>query len=118
MSLVTLDEAKTHLRLALDDTRDDADLTGKLAAAEAIILDELKLTDAMQTITAGWTPSTLPLRAKQAILLELGELWRFRGDDADPEAPVRWTPDQAEGATSLSPAIKGLLRLLQPKVLA
>lgn len=116
MSLVLLDEAKAHLRLSLDDTRDDEDLAAKLAAAEAIILDHLNLTPAMQTITAAWDWTTVPLAAKQAILLECGELWRFRGDDA--EAPTRWAPDNAEGSAGLAPAIQGLLRLLQPRVFA
>jgi hypothetical protein len=115
-TLVTLDEGKGHLRLPASDTAQDADVTAKLDAAEAIILDYLNLTPDMRTITAAWTAGTVPLPAKQAILLELGELWRFRGDDET--APVRWTPDSAAGDVDLSPPIQGLLRRIQPKVLA
>jgi hypothetical protein len=50
---------------------------------------------------------------KQAILLEVGELWRFRGDDT--EVPERWTPDT--GVIDLAPAILGLLRRVQPMVI-
>lgn len=106
MSLVTLGDAYNHLRLPSSDPYVDV----TLAAAEAIILDYLNLTPEMRATTAAWDVTTVPLPAKQAILLELGELWRFRGDDA-PEQPPRW-PD-----TDLMPAIIGLLRRLQPVVL-
>jgi hypothetical protein len=116
MSLVTLDEAKTHLRLPLTDTADDADLTEKLTAAETIMLTAIGSTPEMRDTIAGWTAATLPPNVRSVILLELGELWRYRGDD--PEAPPRWTPDVAEGASSFSPAITALLRLVRPQVLA
>jgi hypothetical protein len=112
-TLVTVAEAKTHLRLAPDDTSLDADLTQKLNAAEAIVLDVLNLTPDMRTMTAAWDAATVPLPVKQAILLEVGELWRFRGDDT--EVPERWTPDT--GAIDLAPAILGLLRRVQPLVI-
>lgn len=111
-TLVTLDEAKMHLRLPLTDTTQDGDLTQKTDAAEAIILDFLNLTPAMRTTTSAWTAGTVPLPVKHAILLELGELWFGRGDD--PEAPVR-QPD--DGTADLAPAIVGLLRRVQPKVI-
>jgi len=113
-ALVTLDEAKTHLRLPLTDTSHDADLMAKLDAAEAIILDYLNLTPAMRDTTAAWSAATVPLPAKHAILLELGELWWERGDDR--EGPPRWTP--TDGQPDLAPWIIGVLRRIQPLVVA
>ena len=110
MTFLTLDEAKAHLRLPLTDTDQDTDLTATVTDAEAIIVDYLNLTPGMRETTATWTAETIPLPARRAIRLELGELWRFRGDDA-PDQPPRW-PD-----TDLMPAIIGLLRRLQPVVL-
>lgn len=115
-TFVTLDEAKTHLRLPLTDATQDADLTQKLDAAEAIILDFLNLTPTMRDTTAAWDATTVPRPVKHAILLEFGELWLSRGDD--PDAPPRWTPTEAEGGIDLAPAIIGLLRRVQPKVIA
>jgi hypothetical protein len=114
MALITITEACAHLRIPEAPT--DLDLAAKLAAAEAIVLDYLNLTADMQAITAAWTPETIPLQAKHAMLLELGELWRFRGDDD--ETPARWGPNETGGGDlDLAPPIVGLLRRLQPKVL-
>jgi len=115
---VTLDEGKTHLRLALDDTSQDGDLTAKLDTAEAIILDYLNLTPAMRDTTAAWTAGTIPLPAKHAILLELAELWApGRGDATDRDGtPIRWTPESGQG--DLAPWIVGLLRRIQPLVVS
>lgn len=109
MSLVSLEDAKAHLRLAADDTSQDAVLTATLAAAEAIILDYLNTTEFMRTITESWDATSVPLLVSTAIKLELGELWRFRGDDAEP--PMRWEH------TDLSPVILGILRRWSPMVL-
>lgn len=98
--LITLPEAKTHLRVT--DAAHDADIQAKLDAAEAIILDFCNSTAYWREITPTWDGDTVPRQVKAAILLELGELYRFRGDD--PEAPERWDDHD------LSPAIIGLLR--------
>jgi Phage gp6-like head-tail connector protein len=109
MSLVSLVDAKAHLRLSVDDLSQDATLTATLAAAEAIILDFLNTTEAMRAITETWDAASVPFEVSAAIKLELGELWRFRGDDVDP--PKRWD------GTDLSPVILGLLRRWSPMVL-
>lgn len=109
MSLVPLEDAKAHLRLSADDTSQEASLTATLAAAEAIILDFLNTTAAMRTISETWDALSVPLPVRTSILLELGELWRFRGDEAEP--PRRWD------ATDLSPVILGILRRWSPMVL-
>ena len=100
--LVTLAEAKDHLGIDSLDTASDVDIQAKLDAATAIILDYCNTTAYWRDITSTWDSATVPRQVKAAILLELGELSRFRGDD--PEAPERW-PDH-----DLSPAIIGLLR--------
>jgi len=103
--LVTLAEAKTHLRITTaDGSAGDADIQMKLDAATAIIVEYCATTAYWKTTTAEWDADTVPLPVKHAILLELGELYRFRGDD--PEGPAR---DPAIGA-DLAPAIVGLLR--------
>lgn len=114
---ITLDEAKTHLRLALDDTVRDADVTQKLTSAEAAIVTDLSRTTAMVDTIAGWTPSTLPHDIRAAILLLLGESYVDRGDD--PQGPPRWSTKLSQGDSSkFSPAIEGLLASWRPKVLA
>lgn len=97
--LVTLDQAKKHLRLTGSD--DDDDLRLKLLAAQAIIVDYLTSTDEDWTATiAAWTDETVPEYVRASILLQFGELYRFRGDDID--QPVR-------DPGTLSPTIRALL---------
>ena len=109
--LVTVAEAIAHLRLLPTDV-DDADLQQKLTAAEAIILDYLNITAGMAVVIAGWTPETLPGQVRSAILLELGELYRFRGDDVSDENAPR------DPNFDLSPVIVGLLRRVVAPVIA
>jgi len=111
--LVTLQQAKDHLRLAFaeGDPR-EADLQLKLAAAEAAILDYCNTTDAWRTVTGDWAAATAPRQVIAAILLLVGELWRFRGDDGAPEIPAR------DPLTDFSPQICGLLRRTRDPVLA
>lgn len=81
MALVTLAQAKRHLRIETETTDplspEDEDLTLKVAQAEAVVLDYLG--------GAGdaWTAETVPLEVQAALFYQLGELWRFRGDDAE-----------------------------------
>lgn len=73
--LVTLAEAKVHLRLT--DTVHDADITQKRDAAQEAIL-------AYETLAAdpAWTETTVPRAVKHAILLLLTHYFEHRGDDA------------------------------------
>jgi gp6-like head-tail connector protein len=104
-TFVTLDEAKAHLHegWTTGDPR-DADLQMKLDAAEETILEYLDDVD----LVTPWTPTTVPQRVKNGILLVVGELWRYRGDDA--EAPAR---DESVGNTDFHPAVVSLLRRLR-----
>jgi len=86
MALISLEHAKRHLRLgeSLDQDREVAET---LAAAEAIVLDYVvqRRTDTASpfwvTTVASWDTVTVPPAIAAAVLLQLGELWRFRGDD-------------------------------------
>jgi hypothetical protein len=116
MSLITLEQAKRHLRLSIPVTSppDEAelDLLLKMEAAEHIILDYLGLTS--QSPPA-WTDETnVPPLVQAAILLQLGELYRFRGDDP---GTVISSPSRGE-AGSLSPVIEGMLRRYRDPALA
>jgi hypothetical protein len=97
---------KRHLQLPATDSDPDGDtdLTAKLAQAEAIILDYLK---------AAERPSTGAAAAivDACVLLQVGELWRFRGDDPDSDRPSSTPGD-------LNPTITNLLRRLRDPALA
>lgn len=85
MSLVPLRDAKRRLQLPVDVTANDADLQAILDESEAIVLDYVtqRRDDnvAWAAIVDAWTAETLPLQVKAAILVQFGELYRFRGDD-------------------------------------
>lgn len=110
MILVTLQMAKVHLK----GEHDDVDLQMKLDAAHEIVLDWInQRIDADEAVTwaetiAGWTMATVPKRVQQAILLQLAELHRFRGDDEQSATPMSVRP---------APAVELLLsRLRDPAV--
>lgn len=112
MSLITLEQAKWQLKLgAPGDTQPDPiddEVMFKVALAEAIILDYLKV---VQGSPPTWSDENdVPPVVQAAILLELGELWRFRGDDQNGQGP------QNDG--DLSPMIVGLLRRYRDPALA
>ena len=111
MALITLDQAKTHLRITGD--AHDLDLAQKMAAAEAAILSYINTTEHWRGITTTWTDeTTVPPDVQHSILLKLGELERFRGDDLSGESPAIQAP------ADMSPAITGLLRRWRDPVLA
>lgn len=105
MSLITLDQAAAHLRITLPAGSPpdplEADLQLKMAAAESIVLHYINC-NYPEGSPATWDDLTVPELVRAAILLQLGELWRFRGDDAG-------GPQQATG--DLSPAIANLLKI-------
>jgi len=82
-ALVSIVRACAHLQLpiALDtDPRDPLqdELEFKLLTATAIVLNYLKV------VPPEWVdPDTTPCDVQAAILIQLGELWRFRGDDLE-----------------------------------
>jgi hypothetical protein len=99
---VTLQQAVDHLVLqgvlvlagSPVDPR-EADLQLTLDAAEEAIFDYV-------TDRATW-PNPDAAVLKKAILIQCAELWRFRGDDDEPD-PIR-----REAPGDLSPTVKALL---------
>ena len=86
--LITKQQAIDHLRLPLEVGSPDSeianamdrDLTMKIMQASALILDYLKVS---LTSPPDWNADagTVPLVVQLATLVQLGEIWRFRGDD-------------------------------------
>jgi hypothetical protein len=110
MALVSLYQAKTHLRYT--GNANDEDLQDHLDQAEAQILDYIGSTQHWRDVAAAWTEATVPKFVQAAILLQCGELDRYRGDDQAGEGPIR------EGAEDLSPQVRELLRRTRDPVLA
>lgn len=79
MALLTLVQAKSHLRITTAD--DDVDIALKLAQAEATILERCAATSHWAPIVAAWTDVTVPLSVQAAILLLVAHLHEHRGDD-------------------------------------
>jgi hypothetical protein len=119
MALVTLQQAVDHLLLPiqLDTTPPDPrqnDLALKLAAAEAIILGYLK------TYPVEWVDeTTTPADVQACILLQLTELYRFRGDDPQDQGAAQHHSAADPGQMSqLSPHITNILRRRRDPALA
>ncbi|WP_188260865.1 head-tail connector protein [Azospirillum tabaci] len=74
MSVVTLEEAKAHLRV--DGTDDDADIDLKLAAAEDLAAQVLNRPVPWTNVDGDEVP--VPASVKAAILLILGDLYANR----------------------------------------
>lgn len=111
---VTLAQAKAHLRLATPPgAPDDADVQEKLDAAEAAILRYVERSPAGAALVQEWG-GTAPADLRAAVLLQLGELWRFRGDDP---ATLALAPAR-DPATDFAPGVLGLLRRFGDPVLA
>lgn len=112
MALVTLEQAKDHLQIWTDIVSPldpvDRDITRKLAQAEDVILDYLKVAGQSPP---EWTIGTVPPLVQAAILLRLAILFRFRGDDAPSQSD-----DYADG--QLTPAETAILRRYRDPALA
>jgi hypothetical protein len=95
VELVTLDQAKAHLKLPLDLTAEDDDLNLKLLIAHEVVMDYLtqRLEDEdtvgdWEAEVDAWTAGTAPKRVLGAILDQFAQLYRYRGDEPglDPNA--------------------------------
>src|SRR5262245_28105575 len=75
-TLITLPEAKTHLRIT--GTTNDGDISLKAQEASDIIRDYLKT-----WADPAWNDVTVPLPVKAAVFLMLTHLYEHRGDDPD-----------------------------------
>ena len=78
--LVTLAEAKVHLRIVDTDTTHDADITPKLAAAEEQILAKLG-----HAADPSWAAATAPRAVRHAVLILLDAFYERRGGDEGSE---------------------------------
>jgi hypothetical protein len=107
---ITLAEAKRHLRMDPATGLDDPDVQQKLDAAEEMVFGYVARTAAGRGTVAGWTDATTtPADVRGLVLLQLAELWRFRGDDL--AGPPR------DGDGSLAPLVRNALRRYTPLVL-
>lgn len=109
VEIVSLDQAKQHIRRA-NYTAEDDDWTLKLAHAHGLVLDYVyraAIEDEMLT----WDDDTAPKAVQAAILRQFGDLVRFRGDDDDPS-------EYRVDGTDLSPRVKQLLRMYRQPVIA
>jgi hypothetical protein len=95
-ALVSLAQAKEHLRIKTSD--DDADVYLKVEQASAIILDYLK------SRAGDWTADTAPGQVQAATLLMLGHLHENRGDDMEPD-PMVWQAIERLLMRSRDPAL-------------
>ena len=101
-AFVTLDQVKARLRITT--TAEDGDLQSLADQAEAHIVGWCSTTPRSKAVAATWTDATtVPPVVVAAILVQTGELYRFRGDDTD--GPPR-KPDGEE----LSVLVRELLR--------
>ncbi len=113
MILVTLQQAKQHLRITSSD--EDEDLERKLDHATAIVLDYIaRSSDVDWTATiAAWDEITAPMVVQAAILRVCANLYQFRGDDSDKDRD--WS---SERDGYLAPDVTSLLRRYRDPVLA
>jgi hypothetical protein len=87
---VTLPQVKARLRIT--STADDVDVQAMADQAEAKVVGWCSTTPRSKAVAAAWTVATVPQVVVAAILVQAGEFYRFRGDDAD--APPRETGDE------------------------
>jgi hypothetical protein len=79
-TFVTLDQVKARLRIT--STADDVDVQSLADQAEAQIVGWCSTTPRSQAVVATWVDATtVPLVVVAAILVQTGELYRFRGDE-------------------------------------
>lgn len=92
--LITFDQALGHLRLSIAEasppTPAEADLRLKIEQAEALVLDYVRQRrvdgDLWDSTVASWdvaADAPPPALVTAAVLIQLGDLHRFRGDDGD-----------------------------------
>jgi hypothetical protein len=80
-ALVTYAQAKAHLRLP--DDREQEDVEAKTQQATAMVLRHIEREENDWDDTTDPTVDLDFAIVQAAILETLGDLWRFRGDDAD-----------------------------------
>lgn len=119
--IVSLEQAVAHLRTTVGDFGDEADLQLKVDAATQLVCEYISDRNPadptwVATIEA-WGTSGSPLTPPPAvvvaaILFQIGELSRFRGDDFATDKPHPYA------AGSLHPFVQTLLQRYRQPVLA
>jgi hypothetical protein len=98
--LVTYEQALGHLRLSIGmaspESAAEADLRLKIEIAEGLVIDFVNQRridgDLWAAEVESWDAAGSTLPPKQvvgAVLVQLGELYRFRGDDLEADQPRR-----------------------------
>lgn len=108
LELVPLEVAKDHLRVTTSD--EDEDIEVKLQQAQAMVLDYIDRPDDTDwhAEMLAWTATTAPKAVQAAIVRQLMDLRRFRGDD----------PPAGNAGLFLSPWVAQCLRMYRDPVLA
>jgi hypothetical protein len=90
-TFVTLDQVKARLRIT--STADDVDVQAMADQAEAQIVGWCSTTARAKAVVDTWVDATtVPLVVVAAILVQAGELYRFRGDEV--QGPPRETGEE------------------------
>jgi hypothetical protein len=101
--LVTLDQVKA--RLGITSTAADADVQAMADQAEAHIVGWCSTTPRAKAVADTWVDAaTVPLVVVAAILVQTGELYRFRGDE------LQGPPRPSDGGGDLGVQVRELLR--------
>lgn len=93
-TLVTTTQARAHLKLSSTD--DETDLQLKIDAATQLVCEYIAdrqpadddWIDTIEAWNTGSPAVATPPVIVHAVLLQVAELYRFRGDDADDQAPA------------------------------
>jgi hypothetical protein len=111
VEIVTLAQAKQHLKITSDE--ENQDLADKLADAHALVLDYVadSKSDDYVTEMLTWDDESAPRAVRAAILRQFGDLARFRGNDDDPS-------EQRVDGTVIAPRVRQLLRMYRDPALA
>ena len=121
-TIVTLEQARSHLNMIApvgSPSPDDADLQLKIDAATELVCEHISdrnpADPAWIAEIESWGVTVSPVSPAPAViqmsvLLQFGELVRFRGDER--EGPLR------DPYSSLSPLVEGLLRRYHDPTLA
>lgn len=95
--LVSLQQAKDHLRV--DNSAEDNDLTLKIHAASAAVLNYIRngadvFTDSSgePVLDSNDSPIGIPYEVQAATLLMIGYLWRMRDNNEDGEFDMGYLP--------------------------
>lgn len=88
MALVSLINAKAHLREPLDSHDHDLDIQQKAEHASVLVLGLCNSTAWWREITPLWTEANVPGDVQAAVLVLLTHLWEHRGDNMEPHDSI------------------------------